>query len=380
MQIKRLVLAPDSFKESMCAKEVCEAMEEGIKRIFPEAKCIKVPMADGGEGTLEALIDATKGKIMTKEVTGPLGEKVMASYGLLGDQKTAVIEMAQAAGLDLVPIHKRNPLLTTTYGVGELIKAALEQGVSRVMIAIGGSATNDAGVGMLQALGARFKDKHGKEIGFGGSEVGKIEQIDLTGIDTRLNQVSIEVACDVTNPLTGPNGASYVFGKQKGATDEMVEELDQALSHFAKVTYKTLGQDINDLKGAGAAGGLGAALAGFCKGKLIPGVDLVVKYAGLEEKIKGAQYILTGEGSIDGQTQYGKTITGVAKVAKQYGIPLIALGGRVTKESETLYDLGVSAIFSITPSAMPLEEAMAKGKENMVRTTENICRLISKLQ
>jgi len=376
VKAERFVLAPDSFKESMSAKEVCQAMEEGIRRIYPRAECIHVPMADGGEGTLQALVDATKGEVFYKEVTGPLGESVLARYGVLGDGQTAVIEMAEAAGLALVPMEKRNPLITTTYGVGELIKAALDRKVSRLMIAIGGSATNDAGVGMLQALGASFQDKEGKEIGFGGLEVGKIERIDLSQMDKRLSKVNIEVACDVTNPLTGPNGASYVFAKQKGATKEMIILLEDALSHFAEVTSHILGKEIHHLKGAGAAGGLGAALAGFCEGQLVPGIDLVVKYAGLEEKLKGASVVFTGEGSIDEQTQYGKTITGVAKAAKQMGIPVIAIGGRVTEESRALYEVGVSAILGITPSAMTLDEAIAKGKEHMARTVENVCRLL----
>ena len=376
MQPLKFVLAPDSFKESMSAKEACDAMEKGIRRVFVDAICVRVPMADGGEGTLEALVDATGGEIITKKVTGPLGDKIDATYAILGDKKTAVIEMAKAAGLELVPPEKRNPLYTTTYGVGELIKAALDQGVSQLVIAIGGSATNDVGVGMLQALGARFKDKEGKEVGFGGLEVGRIEQIDVTHLDERLSSVSVEVACDVKNPLTGSTGASYVFAKQKGASKEEIVQLDKILGRFASLVKTQLGIEIAQVEGAGAAGGLGAGLVGFCNGKLMAGVDLVVKYSGLEQKVESANYIFTGEGSIDTQTQYGKTLTGVAKVAKANKIPVIALGGRVATPIDELYKLGISSAFSITPEAMPLEKALTNGKVNMIVAVENICRLL----
>ena len=376
MQPLKFVLAPDSFKESMSAKEVCDAMEKGIRRIFTDAICLRVPMADGGEGTLEALVDATGGEKTIREVTGPLGEPIKAAYAILGDGKTAVIEMAKAAGLELVPPEKRNPLYTTTYGVGELIQAALNQGVKRLVIAIGGSATNDVGVGMLQALGASFKDERGKEIGFGGLEVGRIEQIDLTHFDQRLAEVTIEVACDVTNPLTGPKGASYIFAKQKGANKEEIKQLDAALHHFAEVVKNQLGIEIDQVQGAGAAGGLGAGLVGFCGGKLMPGIDLVVKYSELEKKVDGANYIFTGEGSIDTQTQYGKTLTGVAKVGKANNIPVIAFGGRLMTPIDELYKLGISAAFSITPEAMTLEKALASGEMNMIVAVENICRIL----
>ena len=376
MQPLKFVLAPDSFKESMSAKEVCDAMEKGIRRIFTDAICLRVPMADGGEGTLEALVDATGGEKTIREVTGPLGEPIKAAYAILGDGKTAVIEMAKAAGLELVPPEKRNPLYTTTYGVGELIQAALNQGVKRLVIAIGGSATNDVGVGMLQALGASFKDERGKEIGFGGLEVGRIEQIDLTHFDQRLAEVTIEVACDVTNPLTGPKGASYIFAKQKGANKEEIKQLDAALHHFAEVVKNQLGIEIDQVQGAGAAGGLGAGLVGFCGGKLMPGIDLVVKYSELEKKVDDANYIFTGEGSIDTQTQYGKTLTGVAKVGKANNIPVIAFGGRLMTPIDELYKLGISAAFSITPEAMNLEKALASGEMNMIVAVENICRIL----
>ena len=376
MQPLKFILAPDSFKESMSAKEVCDAMEKGIRRVFIDADCIRVPMADGGEGTLEALVDATDGKIIKQYVTGPLGQKIEAAYGILGDGKIVIIEMAKAAGLELVPPEQRNPFYTTTYGVGELMKAALDQGIRQFMIAIGGSATNDAGVGMLQALGASFKDKNGNEVGFGGIEVGRIEHIDVTHLDKRLNETFIEVACDVTNPLTGLTGASYIFAKQKGANKEEIKLLDKALSHFADLVRDQLGLEINQVEGAGAAGGLGAGLVGFCNAKLNRGIDLVVKYSGLTKKIEGANYILTGEGSIDMQTQYGKTITGVAKVGKANDVPVIALGGRVLTPIDELYKLGVSAAFSITPEAMSLEQALQSGHVNMIVAVENICRVL----
>lgn len=376
MQPLKFVLAPDSFKESMSAKEVCDAMEKGIKRIFTDAVCVKVPMADGGEGTLDALVDATGGKKYKQRVTGPLGNQVEARYGILGDGNTAVIEMAEAAGIVLVPIQQRNPLYTTTYGVGELIKAVLDYGVKHLVIAIGGSATNDAGIGMLQALGASFKNQNGNEVGFGGIGVEEIAHIDLTHLDKRLKDIVIEVACDVTNPLTGPMGASYIFAKQKGANKEEIQRLEEALSHFAQLVRSELGIEIDQLKGAGAAGGLGAALVGFCNGKLKAGIELVVKYSALEEKVQGANYIFTGEGSIDMQTQYGKTLTGVAKVGRANHIPVIALGGRLLTPIDELYHSGISAAFSITPEAMPLEKALESGKVNMIVAVENICRLL----
>ena len=263
-----IVLAPDSFKESMTAKEACMAMERGIKKVNPDIKCIHVPMADGGEGTMQSLVDATNGKVYSLEVVGPLGNKVQAEYGILGDGEIGILEMASASGIHLVSLDKRNPLITTTYGTGEVIKACLDKGVKKLLIGIGGSATNDGGAGVIQALGGRLLDKNGNELGFGGGELDKLHSIDLTNFDSRLKDVIVEVACDVNNPLCGERGASNVFGPQKGATPEMVKLLDDNLRHYAGIIKSQLGKDVLDAEGAGAAGGLGAGLMAFLNGTL----------------------------------------------------------------------------------------------------------------
>jgi glycerate kinase len=369
------VLAPDSFKESMTAKEVCIALEKGIKKALPEAVCIQVPMADGGEGTVQSLVDATAGKIYPVTVTGPLGTPVEASFGILGDGETAAIEMASASGIHFVNKDTKNPLITTTYGTGELIKAALDQGVGKIIIGIGGSATNDGGAGMAQALGVKLLDENGGELGFGGGALGRLAKVDVSGIDPRLKDTKIYVASDVTNPLCGEKGASHVFGPQKGATPEMVQALDANLAHYAGVLKEQLGKDIFDFPGAGAAGGLGAGLLAFTSAELRSGIELVIDFTDLEQKVKMADFVLTGEGGIDFQTQYGKTPYGVAQAAKKYGKPVIALAGYVG-EVDVLYDKGIDAIFGILPKAMSIEEALAAGQENIEKTAENIARLL----
>jgi len=372
-----IVLAPDSFKESITAREACEAMERGIKKVNSKITCIHVPMADGGEGTMQSLVDSTGGKIYSLRVTGPLGDEVEASYGILGDGETGILEMASASGIQLVPVGKRNPLISTTYGTGQLIKACLDQGVKRLLIGIGGSATNDGGAGVLQALGGRLLDAEGNDLSFGGGQLGKLVRIDLENLDKRLDDVEIEVACDVTNPLCGERGASYVFGPQKGATLEMVEDLDNNLKHYGEIIKNQLGKDVIDMAGAGAAGGLGAGLMAFLNGKLKKGIDMVIEYSGLEEKIKDADMVWTGEGSIDFQTQYGKTPFGVAKVAKRYNKPVIALAGRIGDDIDVLYDNGINSIFCIMKGVISLEEALEQGKENLEKTSENIIRLLN---
>jgi glycerate 2-kinase len=373
------VLAPDSFKESMTAKEVCMAMEKGIKKALPEAMCIQVPMADGGEGTVQSLVDASEGKIYPVTVTGPLGTPVEASFGILGDGETAAIEMASASGIQFVNKETKNPLVTTTYGTGELIKAALDQGVRKIIIGIGGSATNDGGAGMAQALGVRLLGENGEELGFGGGALGRLATVDGTGIDPRLKDTKIYVASDVTNPLCGEKGASHVFGPQKGATPEMVQTLDANLAHYAGVLKEQLGKDLIDFPGAGAAGGLGAGLLAFTSAELRRGIELVIDFTKLEDKVKMADFVLTGEGGIDFQTQYGKTPYGVAQAAKKYGKPVIALAGYVG-EVDVLYDKGIDAIFGILPKATSLEEALAAGQENIEKTAENIARLLMMTQ
>lgn len=374
-----IVLAPDSFKESMSAKEACEAMERGIKKVNKDIRCIHVPMADGGEGTMQALVDATNGKVYSLKVVGPLGNMVEANYGILGDGEIGVLEMASASGIQLVPIEKRNPLITTTYGTGQLIKACLDHGVKKILIGIGGSSTNDGGAGAIQALGGKLLDVQGNELGFGGGELGKLARIDLKNFDMRLNDVIIEVACDVSNPLCGREGASSVFGPQKGATKEMIKILDDNLKHYSYIIKNQLGKDILNEPGGGAAGGLGAGLMAFLGGTLKKGIDLVIEYTLLDEKVKNADMVWTGEGSIDFQTQYGKTPLGVAQIAKKYKKPVIALVGKVGEGIDVLYEKGIDSIFGIVNGVTSLEEALEKGKENIERTSENIVRLMEVL-
>lgn len=374
-----IVLAPDSFKESLTAKEVCAAMERGILKGNPNVTCIHVPMADGGEGTMQSLVDATGGTVHTVMVTGPMGDEVEASYGISGDGCTGVLEMASASGIHLVPSEQRNPLVATTYGTGELIKACLEHGVSRLLIGIGGSATNDGGAGMVQALGGKLLDAEGKELAFGGGELGRLASLDLSGFDPRLQQVKVEVACDVNNPLCGETGASQVFGPQKGATSAMIEQLDSNLRHYAEMIKQQLGKDIIDYPGAGAAGGLGGGLLVFLNGTLKKGIEMVIDYTGLEEKVRLADMVWTGEGGMDFQTQFGKTPQGVALVAKKHGKPVVALSGRIGDGIEVLYDQGIDAVFGIMPGPASLTEALANGIQNVERTSENIIRFMTAL-
>lgn len=373
----KFVLAPDSFKESMTAKQASLAMEKGIRKVFPDADCVLIPMADGGEGTVESLVEGMNGEIVKKEVTGPLGKRVKAEYGIIGEGEIAVIEMSSASGLHLVRREERNPLLTTSYGTGELILDALNRGVKRILIGIGGSATNDGGVGMLQALGISFKDSEGRELPYGGGALGRLDTIDLSKLDKRLSTTVIEVACDVTNPLIGKNGASYIFGPQKGATEEMVNTLDRNLSHYAQKIAETTGKDVAYIEGAGAAGGLGAGLLAFLPSTMKKGIDLVMEYTDLEKKIAGADYIFTGEGSIDHQTQFGKTPFGVARLGKKHGIPVVAFAGKIG-DIEQLYDHGITAVIGIVRGAMTIEEALSNGEDNLTLSVENVCRIIFK--
>lgn len=369
------VLAPDSFKGSLTAKEVCTAMEKGIKRAAPTAECISVPMADGGEGTVQSLVDATGGTIYEQEVTGPLGNPVKAFYGIMGDGQTAAIEMASASGLHFVNNNTRNPLITTTYGTGELVKACLDKGIKKIILGIGGSATNDGGAGFAQALGVKFKDEKGNELPFGGAALSRLHQVDISGLDERLKDVSIEVASDVTNPLYGENGASYVFGAQKGATPEMVQTLDKALCHYAAILNEQLGKDIAHTPGAGAAGGLGAGLLAFTNARMQSGVNIIIEYTRLREIVSKADYVITGEGGIDFQTKFGKTPYGVARIAKAENKKVIAIAGYIGKDIETLYDT-FDAIFGIMPGVMSMPEAIKTASRNVERTMENIVRLL----
>ncbi|MGR6980432.1 glycerate kinase [Testudinibacter sp. P27/CKL/0425] len=371
----KIIIAPDSFKESLTALEAAEAIEAGFRKVFPQAEYLKVPMADGGEGTVQSLVDATGGKLQPVTVTAPLANKVEGFFGLSGDGKTAIIEMAAASGLHLVTPEQRNPLLTTSYGTGELIKAALDCGVNKIILGIGGSATNDGGVGMLQALGASFQNDRQQELGFGGEALAQMAQISLEQLDSRLQQVEIEVACDVDNPLCGPQGASATFGPQKGADEAMVQQLDQALAHFAEIAQQQLAINIADQAGAGAAGGMGGGLLLLPNVSLRPGVQIVVEAVNLAQQLQDADLVIIGEGRIDGQTVHGKTPIGVAKTAKQFDKPVIAICGCLRDDYEAVYQHGIDAVFPIISQLGSLQETLANGRNNLISTAQNVARL-----
>lgn len=372
----KIVIAPDSFKGSMSARNVCLAVKKGILRVFPRANVVEVPLADGGEGTVESMVYASTGSIREVEVKDPLGRSVIAAYGVLGDGKTAVIEIAQASGLPLVAEAERNPLITTSYGTGQLILHALDQGYRKFIIGLGGSATNDAGVGMLKALGVKFYDQNGNEISKGGGLLSELAYFDDSGMDSRLNESVFMVASDVTNPLCGYNGASAVFGPQKGATSEMIKTLDQALKRFADIVYKQLGADVRGLPGAGAAGGMGAALMSFLNGRFISGVEIIMEVVGLEEKLKDADLVITGEGRLDSQTLSGKVISGVCKLARKHRIPVIALCGTTKIAGEQMDGLELEAAFPLVPGPCRLTDAMENGPIWAADRTEQVMRLM----
>jgi glycerate kinase len=372
----KFVLAPDSFKESLSARRAAEAMERGIRAALLEAEVVRLPVADGGEGTAETLVWASGGTLHEATVGGPLGTPVVARYGILGDGETAVVEMAEASGLHLVPVDRRNPLVTTTFGTGELIKAALDRGARRLIVAIGGSATNDGGAGALQALGARLLDGNGQPIGPGGGALARIARIDLGALDPRLRDVSMRVASDVTNRLHGPEGASAVFGPQKGATPEMVAVLDANLRRFADILRRDTGKDVGMLPGGGAAGGLGAGLAA-CGGAIVPGIDLVLDALGFDAALRGAAVVFTGEGRIDAQTPRGKVVAGVTRRAGRQGVPVIAFAGSVSPGYEALYARGLVAVHGIVPGPATLDEALAGAEANLARAVEAVTRLLA---
>jgi len=372
----KIIIAPDSFKGNLSALEVANLIEKGIRKVYSEAEIVKVPMADGGEGTVRSLVDATKGRIIRKEVTGPLGKRVKASYGILGDKKTAIIEMASASGLPLVPKKKRNPLLTTTYGTGELIRAALDRGCRKIIVGIGGSATVDGGAGMAQALGTRLLDKKGREIDFGGGALGNLERIDISKMDERIKKTKILIASDVDNPLTGPKGAAKVYAPQKGATPSMVERLEKNLKKYASIIKRDLKKDIKDIPGTGAAGGLGAGLIAFLDAKIKLGVNIVIETVGLEKHLKNADLVITGEGKMDSQTIYGKTPIGVAKLAKKYNIPVVAIVGEIGEGVKKVYKHGIDGIVTTTPYPMTSTQAIKKSSRLIPNASEQLMRLI----
>ncbi|HPA05273.1 MAG TPA: glycerate kinase [Candidatus Hydrogenedentes bacterium] len=370
----KIAIAPDSFKECLTADEVAGAIEEGVRRALPDCVTVCVPMADGGEGTVDALIAATNGRIVELTGTGPMGTPVATRYGLLGDGESAVIEMAAVSGLPLVRTEERDPRIATTYGTGELLCDALNRGASRIIIGLGGSATNDGGAGAAQALGVSLRDAAGRELPWGGAALARLATIDLSRRHPRLNQCVLEAACDVDNPLCGPTGASRVYGPQKGAGPTVVEELDAALRHFGDVIEEQLGVPVLDVPGAGAAGGLGAGLVAFAGGVLRPGVDIVADACKLTSRIAGAELVITGEGRIDAQTPHGKTPAGVAKAARQLGIPVVAIAGSLGPGYDAVHDCGIREVISIQSGTMSLAEAMARAPELLAAAAERVAR------
>ncbi len=374
----KIVIAPDSFKENLTSMQVATCIEKGIKKVLPKARCIKVPMADGGEGTVQSLVDATGGRIIKKQVVGPMGEKTKASYGILGDGTTAVIEMAEASGLPLVPRHKRNPLQATTYGTGELIMDAINKGATTIIIGLGGSATVDGGAGMAQAIGVRFLASGGRLIKAhpGGGMLDKIREIDISAVDRKIRKTKFIVASDVTNPLCGKTGAAHVFGPQKGATPAMVKTLDRNLKHYADLIKRQLKKDVLNKKGAGAAGGLGAGLLAFTHARMKSGVDLVVEITGLKKHLKGADLVITGEGRVDFQTAFGKTPAGVAKAARTYKVPCIAIGGSLADDARGVFEHGITGLESAAARDMDLATALANSRKHLEFAGERVIRLL----
>ncbi|MEO8970042.1 MAG: glycerate kinase [Ktedonobacteraceae bacterium] len=372
----RIVIAPQSLKGSLTAAEAGSAIAEGVRAVYPDAEGVIVPVADGGEGTVQALVDATGGEIVLQTVTGPLGEPVKAFFGLLGNGDTAAIEMAACAGLPLVPQERRDPRITTTYGVGELILAALERGCQHFIIGIGGSATNDGGAGMAQALGAILQTSDGTKIARGGAALATLAHVDTSMLDARLSDCQFEVACDVNNPLYGPTGATAVYGPQKGATPEMVVQLDAALAHYAEIIERDLGLSVKDIPGAGAAGGLGAGLIAFLRATLRPGAQIVLEAVHLEEQLAKADLVITAEGQLDAQTAYGKSVGAVAELAKRYRLPVLALAGSLGEQYRAVYSLGVDAVAVLPSGPMSLDYAMTHAAELTSDTTERALRMI----
>ena len=373
----KIVIAPDSYKESLSALDVATAIEAGFQEIYPDAEYVKLPVADGGEGTVEAMVATTQGRLVQVTVTGPLNKPVDAFYGLSGDERCAFIEMAAASGLEIVPPACRNPLLTTTWGTGELIRHALDAGVQQIIIGIGGSATNDGGAGMVQALGGKLLTADNQQIASGGGALEQLARIDLSELDSRLADCRIDVACDVTNPLTGPEGATAVFGPQKGATAEMIVRLDRALAHYARIIQRDLAVDVLHLEGGGAAGGMGAALYAFCGARLRPGIEIVTDALHLAELVADADLVITGEGRIDSQTIHGKVPVGVAKVAQRYNVPVIAIAGSLTADVGIVHRHGLDAVFSVIYSVCTLEEALENAADNVRMTARNVAAVLN---
>ena len=373
----KIVIAPDSFKDSLSAEKVADAIAAGLADVFPQAQLVKCPMADGGEGTVEAIVAAGNGQLRRNQVQGPLGAPVEAHWGWLPDSHTAIIEMAEASGLQLVAPGQRDACISSTFGTGELIRAALDAGAQRVILAIGGSATNDAGAGALQALGLGLFDEQGTSLTRGGLALARLARIDLGGLDPRLARVRFEIAADVNNPLCGEQGASAIFGPQKGASPEQVRLLDQALGHFADHCARVLPKDVRQEPGSGAAGGLGFAAKAFFGAQFRAGVEVVAELVGLAEAVKGADLVITGEGRFDAQTLRGKTPFGVARIARAQGVPVVVLAGTLGEGYQALYEHGINAAFALTSGPMSLQDACARAPQLLTDRARDIARLLS---
>jgi glycerate kinase len=372
----KILIAPDSFKNALSALRVGESLKKGLLKAMPDSEIKVVPMADGGEGTVESLIDATRGRWVKVRIHDPLMRETEAGFGITGGGDTAVIEMASASGIQLLATEERDPRVTTTFGTGELIRAALDHGCQTILLGIGGSATNDCGAGMASALGVKFLDGEGRPVGPGGGALGKVQTIDMRSLDPRIPETSVVVACDVTNPLTGPKGASRVYGPQKGADEEMVRMLDRNLVYFAELIREQLGRDVAEVPGAGAAGGLGAGLIAFLNGDLVEGVPAIAERIGLEDSVRWADLVITGEGGIDHQTQFGKTPFGVARIARKHGKPVIAVAGTVGEGADILHTMGFNAILPITDAPMTLEAAISMTSSLLQATGERLGRIL----
>ncbi len=372
----RIVVAPDSFKECLSAIQVAFAISDGIRQIIPEARITSIPIADGGEGTVEALVTATGGQIIKTKTVDPLSRSIQSFYGVLGDGETAVIEMAAASGLELLFPEERNPLVTSTFGTGLLIKTAMEAGFRKIILGIGGSATNDGGAGLAQALGFGLLNAKGKSIGPGGGALSELHSISNTHVHTLLRNTKITVACDVRNPLLGIKGATRIYGPQKGATPEILDLLETNLTHFSQLINQEFGTDCTDVPGAGAAGGLGFGLLNFCRAEIVPGFELISQLTRLENHISQASLVFTAEGKIDSQTAYGKTASGVARMAKKHQVPVIALAGAVTIDLAELHEQGITSVFAIGDQPMSLDESKARSEELLCSTAGQIMRLI----
>ena len=372
----KILIASDSFKGSATTMEVADNIAKGLLRVCPEIEIEKLPVADGGEGTVETLVAGMDGDFVQVEVTGPLGERVKAKYGII-DDGMAIIEMAEASGLVLVEEEMRNPTLTTTYGTGELILSALERGLKRIYVGIGGSATNDGGMGMARALGYRFLDRDGNELPDGGGSLGQLDRIDLTKVTPLLKDARITVMCDVENPLFGPDGAAFVYGPQKGADPDMVQLLDENLRHFSEILIRDMNADVAEIPGSGAAGGLGGGLMAFCGAELKPGIEMVLDILDFDSHLQDVDLVVTGEGRIDGQSAKGKVPAGVAKRAKKLNKPLVAVAGGVGEGAEGLYSIGTDLILPIVDGPMELRQAMDEVRILLERTGERLARIIT---